>query len=67
MKLYYTSQMFIIIIITISCQIIIIFRNCLDARCIFTESLKMTKETDESIKAEVAWATGLGRIPRIRG
>ena len=53
MKLYYTSQMFIIIIITISCQIIIIFRNCLDARCIFTESLKMTKETDESIKAEV--------------
>ena len=41
MKLYYTSQMFIIIaiIITISCQIIIIFRNCLDAPCIFTESL----------------------------
>ena len=37
MKMYYTSQMFIIItiIITISCQIIIIFRNCLDAPCIF--------------------------------
>lgn len=58
MKLYYTSQMFfiIIIIITISCQIIIVFHNCLDAPCIFTESLKMTNETDESIKAEVAWA-----------
>ena len=37
MKLYYTSQMFIIIIITSSCQIIIIFRNFLDAPCIFTE------------------------------
>ena len=48
--------MLIIIIITISCQIIIIFHNCLDAPCIFTESLKMTNETDESIKAEVAWA-----------
>ena len=58
MKLYYTSQMFIIIIIiiTISCQIIIIFRNCLDAPCIFTELLKMTNGTDENIKAEVAWA-----------
>ena len=61
MKLYYTSQMFIIIIIiiiiiiTISCQIII-FHNCLDAPCIFTESLKMTNGTDENIKAEVAWA-----------
>ena len=59
MKLYYTSQMFIIIIIiiiiTISCQIIIIFHNCLDAPCIFTESLKMTNGTDEDIKAEVAW------------
>ena len=58
MKLYYTSQMFIIIIIiiTISCQIIIIFRNFLDAPCIFTEELKMTNGTDENIKAEVAWA-----------
>lgn len=57
MKLYYTSQMFIIII-TISCQIIIIFRNCLDAPCIFTESLKMIERQSGS---------GLGRIPQIRG
>ena len=42
MKLYYTFQMFIIII-TI-CQIIIIFHNCLDAPCIFTESHKMTEK-----------------------
>ena len=61
MKLYYTSQMFIIIIIiiiTISCQIIIIFRNCLDAPCIFTESLKTIERQSGS---------GLGRIPQIRG
>lgn len=57
MKLYYTSQMFIIII-TISCQIIIIFRNCLDAPCIFTELLKMIERQSGS---------GLGRIPQIRG
>lgn len=47
-----------IIIITISCQIIIIFRNCLDAPCIFTESLKMIERQSGS---------GLGRIPQIRG
>lgn len=56
MKLYYTSQMFIIII-TISCQIII-FHNCLDAPCIFTELLKMIERQSGS---------GLGRIPQIRG
>ena len=48
--------MFLIFIITISCQIIIIFHNCLDVPCIFTESLKMTNGTDKNIKAEVAWA-----------